>query len=279
MRLDPALQLTSTPIAPTLGATISGIDLSAPADDDVRRLRSLLDEHLVLFFRNQRLSAIQQRNLAARLGDLYTHPFFPQERDAPGIIVFEHGEARKAAQNAWHTDVTYVATPPSMSLLYGEVTPALGGDTLWANMYAAFDALSLSMQSILKEMRAVHDFAKDFPPARFVTYGINVDHDEIYASNPPVSHPVVRRHAATGRYALYVNSSFTTHIEGLYPRESDALLRFLFEHVAQPEFQVRWHWEPGDVALWHNHWTQHYAVSDYFPERRRMRRATIMEQT
>ena len=278
MRLDPALQLTTSSISPALGATVSGLDLSALADDDVPKLRSLLEERLVLFFRAQSLSPTQQRDLATRLGDLYTHPFFPQDRAAPGIIVFEHGGARRAAQNAWHTDVTYIATPPSMSLLYGEVTPALGGDTLWANMYAAFEALSPCMQGILQEMRAVHDFAKDFPPARFVTYGISVDPDEIYASNPPISHPVVRRHPTTGRGALYVNSSFTTHIEGLHPRESDALLRFLFEHVAQPEFQVRWHWERGDVALWDNHWTQHYAVSDYFPERRRMRRATIMER-
>ena len=266
-----------TPLSPTFGAIISGLDLGALADDRLRELRSLLDEHLVLFFRAQNLSAIQQRELAMRLGDLYTHPFFPQEEDAPGIIVFEHGGARKAAQNAWHTDVTYIASPPQMSLLYGDVTPSLGGDTLWANMYAAYDGLSPCVQERLQGLRAVHDFAKDFPPSRFSRYGIDLDPAAIYADNPPVLHPVVRTDPATGRSALYVNSSFTTHIEGFYPRESDALLRFLFEHLAQPEFQVRWQWSAGDVALWHNHWTQHYAVSDYFPERRRMRRATIVE--
>jgi taurine dioxygenase len=264
-------------ISPTLGAIVSDLDLSATlSDGDISNVRTALDEHLVLFFRNQTLTPVQQRSAAARFGELYTHPFYPGDDEARGIIVFDHGDERKAAQNDWHTDVTYIATPPQMSLLYGEVIPQIGGDTLWASMYAAYEALSPDMKHMLAGLRAVHDFSKDFPPERFSAYGLGAAPAAVYAANPPVSHPVVRQHVTTGRKALYVNSSFTTRVEGLHRRESEAILRFLFEHVAEPEFQIRWRWMPGDVALWDNHWTQHYAVSDYSPHRRRVRRATIM---
>jgi taurine dioxygenase len=269
--------MRAVPISPTLGAVVSDLDLSATLSDrNISDVRSALDEHLVLFFQNQKLTPLQQRDVAARFGELYTHPFYPSHDAAAGIIVFEHGEARKAAQNDWHTDVTYIATPPAMSLLYGEVIPRVGGDTLWASMYAAYEALSKNMQHMLEGLRAVHDFRKDYPLERFSAHAVGATPAEVYAANPPVTHPVIRRHPTTGRKALYVNSSFTTHIEGLRPRESGALLGFLFEHVAEPEFQVRWRWTSGDVALWDNHWTQHYAISDYFPERRRVRRATII---
>jgi taurine dioxygenase len=261
-----------------LGGVVSGLDLSADlSNENMAALREALGEHLVLFFRDQTLTPHQQSRLATRFGALYEHPFYSRNGDAPGIIVFDHGSEVKASQNDWHTDVTYAAAPPKMSLLYGEIVPPAGGDTLWASMYAAYDALSFKMQTMLESLSAIHDIAKDFPPERFVMHRTAVDPAAVYKANPPVSHPVIRTHPQTDRKALYVNSSFTTRIEDLHPRESAALLEFLFAHVGQPEFQIRWKWTPGDVAFWDNHWTQHYAVSDYFPERRRVRRATIME--
>jgi taurine dioxygenase len=265
-------------LSPALGAVVTDVDLSAPlADREIAGLREALEQHLVLIFCNQTLAPAQQRDLAERFGELYVHPFFPGVDGARGIVAFEHGDAREAAQNDWHSDVTFVAKPPKWSLLYGELIPPLGGDTLWASMYAAYEALSPAMQRMIEGLHALHDFSKDFPPQRFATCGLDVSPAEVYAANPPVAHPLIRVHPQTGRKAIYVNSSFTTHVEGLRPRESAALLGFLFAHVAEPEFQVRWRWSPGDVAFWDNHWTQHYAVSDYFPARRRVRRATILD--
>jgi taurine dioxygenase len=278
MDVRPTTTLHAERLTPALGAVVHGIELKdGLTGDDAAAVGAALDEHLVLFFRDQDLTPGQQAAAAARLGTLYVHPFYPAVDGAAGIIAFDHGTARRATQNDWHTDVTYLASPPRMSLLYGEVIPPSGGDTLWASMYAAYEALSPGMRSLLDGLTAVHDFSKDFPPSRFASHAVGSDPDEIYTANPAVAHPVVRRHPRTGRAALYVNSSFTTHIEGLPARESAAILRFLFEHVTQPELQVRWRWRAGDVALWDNYYTQHYAVSDYFPQHRRVRRATILE--
>jgi taurine dioxygenase len=267
---------TILPLSPALGAVIEGANLSSLPDTGAAAdVRSALDKHLVLFFREQHLTPIQQRNFASLFGTLYTHPFHPGADGAPEVMVLEHDERRKAAQNSWHTDVTYIETPPDVEVLCGEIIPPTGGDTCWASMYAAYEALSPALRQLLDGLQAVHDFAKDFPPARFLARDVNAPPD-VYAKHPPVVHPAVRTNTITGRKALFVNSSFTTHIEGLQRRESDAILAFLFEHVAQPEFHVRWRWRAGDVVVWDNRWTQHYALSDYFPQHRRVRRATVI---
>jgi taurine dioxygenase len=141
-------------------------------------------------------------------------------------------------------------------------------------MTAAYAALSQPIKALLHDLQAEHDFAKSFPPERFTATG--VDWQRARAKNPPVVHPVVRTHPASGAKGLFVNEGFTTRILGLAARESDALLRLLFEHVARPEFTVRWQWKPNAVAFWDNRCTQHYAVSDYLPHRRVMHRATIL---
>jgi taurine dioxygenase len=143
-------------------------------------------------------------------------------------------------------------------------------------MYSAYDALSAPMQTFVSGLRAIHSFAKNFTPERFAALGMEERRERMYAEHPPVSHPVVRTNPTTERKALFVNQDFTSHIEGVSARESDTLLRFLFEHMAQPEFQVRWRWENGDVAFWDNRWTQHCALADYYPQRRVVRRATIL---
>jgi taurine dioxygenase len=161
------------------------------------------------------------------------------------------------------------------SVLYAEEIPPIGGDTLWANMYLAHEALSGPLKDLVSKLRAVHSFARNFTPERFAAMKMEGKGDALYAAHPPVAHPVARTNPRTGRQALFVNQDFTTHIEGLSVKESDVLLRFLYDHMAQPEFQVRWRWQAGDVAFWDNRWAQHCALGDY-PERRRVRRATIV---
>lgn len=191
-------------------------------------------------------------------------------------MVLEHDAARRANSDRWHNDVTYLATPPFAGVLYAEEIPELGGDTLWANMYLAYESLSDPVKRLVSDLRAVHSFAKNFTPQRFAALGMEDRRDAMYQRHPPVSHPVARTNPATGRKALFVNQDFTSHVEGVTARESDALLRFLFDHMAQPEFQVRWRWQPRTVAMWDNRWTQHCALADYYPARRRMRRATVL---
>jgi taurine dioxygenase len=263
-------------LTPAIGTIIDGVDLSLPlADDDVREIRRELDERLVVFFRGQSLSPRQQRDFAALFGELYVHPFYPGHEEATEIMVLEHDASRRANTDRWHNDATYLEKPPQASLLYAQEIPPLGGDTLWANMHLAYETLSEPMKQFVSGLRAVHSFAKNFTPDRFKALGMEDRRDAMYAAHPPMSHPVVRTNPATGRKALFVNADFTLQVENLTLRESDALLGLLYEHMARPEFQVRWRWSEGDVAFWDNRWTQHCALADYFPERRVVRRATI----
>lgn len=272
-----AADLKLRKVAPAIGAVVEAFDLSQRHDDaTIAAVRRALDENLVLFFEGQTLTPEQQRDFAARFGELYVHPVYPGEAGLPELMILEYDENRKGHNNTWHSDVTYIQTPPQASLLYGEIVPEVGGDTLWANTYLAYEALSEPLKELAGKLQAVHDFAKAFRPERFAQYGIAERVDKAYADNPPVVHPVVRTNPQTGRKALFVNATFTSHIAGVSAHESRALLDFFIQHLQQPEFQVRWKWTPNAVAFWDNRWTQHYALSDYFPEHRRMRRATIL---
>lgn len=263
-------------LTPAIGAAIEGLDLGGTLSvSDIGMIRDALDGHLVLFFRGQSLTPVAQRDFAARFGELYVHPFYPGHAAAAEIMVLEHDANRRANTDRWHNDMTYLEKPPQASLLYADVIPPLGGDTLWANMYLAYESLSEPMKRFVSELRAVHSFAKNFTPERFTALGMDDRREAMYAANPPVSHPVTRTNPQTGRKALFVNPDFTSHVEGLTPRESDAVLGLLYEHMARPEFQVRWRWSAGDVAFWDNRWTQHCALADYFPQRRVVRRATV----
>jgi taurine dioxygenase len=266
----------STILTPAIGAVVEGLDLSAVNGEQVAAIRDLLDRHLVLFFEDQHLTSPQQRDFAAHFGKLYEHPFYTGHPDANEVMMLAHDENHRANSDRWHNDVTYLEKPPQAAVLFTEVIPPIGGDTLWASMYAAFEALSQPMQDFVSTLRAEHSFAKNFTPQRFDELGMADRRDAIYAQHPPVSHPVARTNPATGRKALFINQDFTTRIEGLKPRESETLMRMLFDHMAQPEFQVRWRWKPNTVAMWDNRWAQHCALADYFPQRRVVRRATIL---
>lgn len=263
-------------LAPALGALVHDIDLATLPESGIAAIRAALEEHQVLFFRNQSLTPVQQRDFAARFGELHIHPVYPGDQSVPEIMILEYDENLKAHQNNWHTDVTFIETPPFGSVLFADDVPPAGGDTIWASSYAAFEALSPTLQKFLIPLQAVHDFAKNFTPDRFRTYGVGNKLAETYEKHKPVTHPVVRTNQATGRRGLFVNRSFTSHIAELERRESDALLEFLYRHLETPEFQVRFRWAPGSVAFWDNRFSQHYALSDYFPHHRRVRRATIL---
>jgi taurine dioxygenase len=269
-------RLQTRQLTPAIGAVVEGADLRSPlTGDEIAEIRSALDEHLVLFFSEQSLTPAQQRDFAAKFGELYVHPFYPGRDQAPEIMVLEHDATRRANTDRWHNDMTYLERPPQASLLYADEIPPLGGDTLWANMYLAYETLSEPLRQFVAGLRAVHSFAKNFTPERFRALGMEDCREQMYSAHPAVSHPVARTNPSSGRKALFVNPDFTSHVEGLTARESAALLSLLYEHMARPEFQVRWRWHAGDVAFWDNRWTQHCALADYFPQRRVVRRATI----
>jgi taurine dioxygenase len=266
-----------TPVTPTIGAVVSGIDLSHPLGNaNFVAVQDALLRHQVLFFEQQNLTPRQHRDFAAAFGDLHIHPIYPHVADQPEIIVLDNHADNPTDNDNWHTDVTFIETPPLGSILLARELPPHGGDTLWSNMAAAFAALSTPLQALLTGLSAVHDFAKSFPAEEYAAKVGEEGWQRARAKNPPVVHPVVRTHPATGVKGLFVNEGFTTRILGLTARESDALLRFLFEHIARPEFTCRWRWKPNSVAFWDNRVTQHFAVNDYLPHRRVMHRATIL---
>ncbi|ENG6134723.1 taurine dioxygenase, partial [Escherichia coli] len=174
-------------------------------------------------------------------------------------------------------DVTFIETPPAGAILAAKELPSTGGDTLWTSGIAAYEALSVPFRQLLSGLRAEHDFRKSFPEYKYrKTEEEHQRWREAVAKNPPLLHPVVRTHPVSGKQALFVNEGFTTRIVDVSEKESEALLGFLFAHITKPEFQVRWRWQPNDIAIWDNRVTQHYANADYLPQRRIMHRATIL---
>lgn len=262
------------PKTTAIGAEVRGLDLSVPlANADFEALQSALDEHMVLFLRDQAITPEIQRDIALRFGEIERHPF-GRHLDAPEDVgVLDQSEPKRDGANRWHMDSTFMPTPPSVMLLRAVQLPSLGGDTTWASMVAAFDALSPPLQRTLESLTATHDVTG--PLVRAIQGGHSMSGlDEIQAAWPPYSHPVVCRHPRTGKQLLYVNSNFTTRIEGVSDRESAMLLDFLFEWVRSPEFHVRFSWTEDAVAIWDNRCTQHFAVADY-AERRVMHRVQV----
>lgn len=265
------------PMNPVIGAEIHGLDLSKPLGErTVAGIKQALLDHQVIFFRGQELDPDSHMRLAGIFGELEPpHPIFPKIESHPQIAVLENDENRPPETNIWHTDVTWRDKPPLGSVLYGAEIPASGGDTMWASMTALYEALSPSMQKMLEGLRAVHSIAVFANSGNYETSQDAEKMMEVLKLYPPQSHPVIRTHPETGKKALFVNATFTTHIEGLPLDESAAILKFLAEKVKTPEFQVRFKWEKGSVAIWDNRATQHYAVADYYPQCRRMHRITI----
>jgi taurine dioxygenase len=259
------------PAGPTIGAEICGVDLGAPVDDELfAQLDRALLEWKVLWFRHQGITGGQHRDFARRWGPLEVHPFLPAG-EVPEVVRFDKGPNESGYENIWHSDVSW-RQEPSLGSVLRCITPArCGGDTLWADMYMAYQCLDDETKERIENLRAVHDFAASF--------GLGMDADqlaEMREQYPPAEHPIVRTHPRTGRRLLYVNEVFTTHVIGLEADEGAALIAHLAAQARVPEYQCRFRWEADSVALWDNRCTQHYAVSDYAPQRRVMERATII---
>ena len=271
-------RIRTRPLTPTIGALVENVDLAVPLDDEqFADIQAALLKHQVIFFENQRLTPVQHRDFAARFGALHTHPLYPGVPEAPELFTLDNHQANPTDNDSWHTDVTFIQTPPKAAILHAHRLPDSGGDTIWSNMRAAFEALSPSFRDYLTTLDAVHDFARGFPASGVVAGNAGAEaHARAVAANPPVIHPVVRTHPETGEDGLFVNTTFTDRIVGLSRKESDAILGVLFDHIQKPEFLVRWRWTENAVAFWDNRVTQHYAVNDYLPARRIMVRATIL---
>ncbi|MDK1475327.1 TauD/TfdA family dioxygenase [Streptomyces sp. 549] len=254
-----------------IGAEIRGVDLSRPLADGLREeLNRALLEWKVLFFRGQGLSSAQQRAFARHWGELETNPLLATGSAAEVVRFEKGGDAAPTFENVWHADVTFRERPAMGAVLQLHEVPPVGGDTMWADMAAAYDNLPAEVRARIDGATAVHDFIPGF--ARF--YGPE-RLAPLQDAFPPVQHPVVRVHPETGRRLLFVNTSFTTRITGMDREESDTLLRYLVQQAHVPEYQVRWRWRAGDLAFWDNRATQHYAVDDYAPHRRVAERVAI----
>ncbi|NUP30575.1 MAG: taurine dioxygenase [Streptomycetaceae bacterium] len=260
------------PCTPTIGAEVAGVDLARPLGPELRdELHRALLEWKVLFFRDQNLSAPQHRDFARNFGTSEIHPFLPKADGVDEVVRLSRGADSPAVENVWHSDASFETTPPMGSILRAVHVPDAGGDTLWADMGAAYDGLTAETRERLDGLLAVHDFTQ--------TFGKNLSPEELAARQkkfPAVAHPVVRTHPETGRRLIYVNRVFTHHIDGLPDDESRELLAFLYDQARHPEYQVRLRWRPGTIAFWDNRATQHYASADYYPNTRIMERVTIL---
>jgi taurine dioxygenase len=270
------------PLNPVIGAEIGGVDLSKPlADAQFAEVRAALNAHHVLVFRDQRLSREDHKRFGRLFGPLHVHPYHAKHTAPehartgaapdPEILVVKADQAsRFVAGEEWHTDVTCDEQPPMGSMLYITQTPESGGgDTAFASTIRAWEALSPKMQAFLEGLTATHDGAKPY------TGGYGQAAPE--GGWPRNTHPVVIRHPETGRKALFVNRGFTTRINELDRKESDALLEFLWRHVeTHLEFQCRVRWEPNTLVFWDNRCTQHHAVWDYYPFSRYGERVSIV---
>jgi taurine dioxygenase len=258
-------------LTPHCGAEVRGIDLVRPLDaPTIGALSRALAENCVIFFRGQQMTPEQQKALGRSFGELHLHPAWP--RLVPGhpeiMEIFADANTKRIAGEDWHSDVSCDPEPPLGTILYMLEVPEVGGDTLFASMYAAWDALSAPMRKMLEGMSALHDGEATYRGR----YEGAVEAGKVY---PRSVHPVARTHPVTGRKALFVNRIFTSRIMELSKPESDAVLAMLFSHIEQPEFQCRFRWETGSVAFWDNRCVQHHALWDYYPLRRRGLRVTI----
>jgi taurine dioxygenase len=258
-------------MTPVIGAEIEGVDLAQPlsnqAHDEIHRA---LAENLVIFFRDQNLTPDQHVAFGRRFGELHVHPAAPHEPGRPELMIVEADRnSTRANGEGWHSDVSCEAEPPMGSILYIKECPPEGGDTLFASMYAAYEALSERMKAYLEGLSALHDGEHVY---RGLYANLGVADKPAY---PRAEHPVVRTHPVTGRKCLYVNRGFTVRINGIPGDESAGVLRYLYEHMENPLFQCRFRWRPNSLAFWDNRCAQHRALWDYWPHRRYGNRVTV----
>jgi taurine dioxygenase len=259
-----------------LGAEIHGLDLKNGMDPvTFRAFEATLIEHKVVVLRNQDLSTEQHVAISRLFGELEVHPMRPQGEFPEILVLDNHKDNPVLSTDVWHSDTTFRKNPTRYTILRCQIMPKVGGDTLWADMEAGYNALSPVFKTMIDGLRAVHDFKN------FRALYTRSDEDQAKLRKmeelfPNPSHPVVRTHPVTLRKSIYVNPQFTLHIEGVEPLESRAILDVLYAQAQVPEYQFRLRWTPGAIVFWDNRSTQHYAANDYYPERRRMERTAVV---
>ncbi|MEK9661714.1 MAG: TauD/TfdA family dioxygenase [Alphaproteobacteria bacterium] len=260
------------PVTGVIGAEVHGADLEDLTDSQFADIEQAFTDHLVLFFRDQKpLSLDAHVAFGRRFGPLHTHPVAPGPEGHPEVMIIQaDANSTYADGNNWHSDVSCDELPPLGSCLQLRVLPPVGGDTLFANMYAAYETLSPMMQDFLADKTAMHE-SEHVYRGRYAERGVD-DTGKVY---PSAEHPVVRTHPRSGKQALFVNPSFTTKINGLTTAESKTILGMLYQHQQRPEFQVRFRWSENAIAFWDNRCTQHFAIWDYWPHERMGHRVTV----
>jgi len=269
--------LTLDRLGPSFGAEVIGLDLTHLDDRQVTAIRSALVEHKVLFFRGQELDDTAQVDLGRRLGEVTAgHPVASStEVKHPEIYNIDSADPEFSFSDVWHTDVTFMERPPLGSILRAVQLPSYGGDTSWVDSQLAYDSLSEPVRTLVDGLSAVHDGNREWGAYLRRRGGIgNVWDGEQVTELRPVEHPVVRVHPESGRKGLFVNPGFTSHIAGVSDAESRGILDILYAHLTKPEHTIRHRWQVGDVGIWDNRSTSHYANRDY-TETRVMRRITL----
>ena len=259
------------PVTPTIGAEISGIDLGRPlGNQQFQEVHDALMAHQVIFFRDQKLSFDQHKAFGRLFGDLSIHPNTKGPDGHPEILpIHADAKSKRVSGERWHSDVSCDAEPPMGSILNLKTIPTNGGDTIFASMYAAYDALSEPMKRFLGGLTAIHDGAPNYNRTN------QIIGDTEKKTFPRSEHPLIRTHPVTGKQAIFVNPVFTTGIKDLPDAEAKAVLEFLYEHCNRPHWQVRFQWQPDSVAFWDNRCVQHIAMWDYFPQVRSGYRVTV----
>lgn len=274
--LSGAATLNIRPVAGALGAEIYGVDLSQElSDETIGQIRQALLDHLVIFFREQDIRPDDHLRFAQYFGETVEYPLVKGLEGYPQIMTVVKLEHEKLNFGGlWHSDTTYLEEPPLGSILVARELPPYGGDTLFANMYMAYDTLSDGMKELLAPLRGIstsnRSRVSDTRQARLQD-GAKAAPDTVLTA----THPVVRTHPETGRKALFVNGAHTLRFENMTEEESASLLAYLFEHQTRPEFTCRFRWEPGSIAFWDNRCTQHNPINDYHGFKRVMHRITI----
>jgi taurine dioxygenase len=265
-------------LAGALGAEIVGVDLSQElVEATIAAIRAALNEHQVIFFRDQELTPSRQAAFGARFGPLNIHPYVAGMPGQPEVMeIVKEPEDRVNFGGGWHSDMSFLERPAIGSVLYAVEVPQFGGDTLFASQAAAYDALSPGFKTTLEGLNAVHSASREYSAAGHSAQkrkGMSIAEADGYVGE--YVHPVVLTHPETGRKALYVNPAFTLRIDGWKTSESKALLDYLFQHCRYEGFTCRFRWETGSVAFWDNRSVWHFALNDYPGQRRHMRRVTV----
>jgi alpha-ketoglutarate-dependent taurine dioxygenase len=269
--------LTLDPLGPSFGAEVIGLDVRTATDDQVAAIRDALVAHKVLFFRGQDLTDDDQVELGRRIGALtLAHPVAGGVDAAhPEVYSIDSADPEFSFSDVWHTDVTFMERPPLGSLLRAVELPAYGGDTSWVDSQLAYDSLAVPVQQLVDQLTAVHDGNREWGLFLKRRGGMGNSWDGKQVTElPPVEHPVVRVHPETGRKGLFVNPGFTSHVVGVSEAESRGILDLLYAHLTKPEHTIRHRWQLGDLGIWDNRSTSHYANRDY-TEKRVMHRITL----